>query len=147
MTICIVQPTATTKYIRLGMYNLATNQWEYRQTMIPVETEDTRFRDAVRMLSHGWMLFDTKGNPHKVSDALRAEIERDPPRTVDNKKIDFSGFWHRYNKQLDKDASLKAFKADPIKATIDRASSKLVARYKAGEKLPAYVLASIQKYL
>lgn len=143
MSICIIQPTANTKYLRLGSYDFDTNSWSYRSTLIPVEVLDTRFRDAVRLLSHGWQLFTLDGKVYRVSDALRAEIENDivsPNRGIETRKIDFSGFWHRYE-QTEK------MKRDPVGTTLDSKVSLLLARYKAGEKLPGYVLATIKKYI
>lgn len=140
MAICIVQPTAKTQYLRLGLYDADTGLWKYKQTLIPVEFEDTRFRDAVRLLSYGWVLFDVKGNPYRVNEALRADIENDPPKGIPTTKIDFSGFWRRYEKA-------ESFRRDPITATLDQKSAELVARYRSGETLPSFIVKAIQKYL
>lgn len=143
MSICIIQPTDSTKYLRLGIYDPESKSWLFRQTLIPVEFHDSRFRDAVRLLSVGWQLFDHNNKMYRVNEALRADIDKEvlsPSRGVETRKIDFSGFWRRYDLQ-------EKMKTDPIGTVLDSKVSLLIARHKAGEKLPAYVLSTIKKYL
>lgn len=143
MSICIIQPNDSTKYLKLGSYDPVSNTWSFRQTLIPAECDDSRFRDAVRLLSKGWQLFTQDNKIYRVNESLRAIIDSEPlsaNRGVETRKIDFSGFWRRYD--LD-----QKMKIDPIGTVLDSKVSLLIARHNAGEKLPAYVLDTIKKYL
>jgi hypothetical protein len=162
MVLCLVQPNASTKYIRLWKFDPSRKEkerWISKLSAIPYEIGDTRFRDAVRLCcSDSWMLFydeqpPTKGGkPITIPETLKISVENDPPVVPleDDLELDFSSFWRQYNANLrieKQQEKLKTLKKDPTKVVIPIVTEKLIQRYKAGETLPSYAMKLIEKLI